>query len=280
MTPINEFNANQSEYRLWQEKEDSPIIQFYPASDKKSNAAVIIFAGGGYMIKTEYEGKVFAEFLSRNGISAFVVDYSVFPKLFPLPLSDARRSVRFVRYYSEIFGLDASQIAVMGSSAGGHLAALVSTYREKIEGEGIDEIDEVCCIPNAQILCYPVISMTDPYLRHEKSRLNFLGEDGLGLSPKVSPNLIADEKTPQAFIWHTVEDGSVNVINSYEYASALRRQNVPVEMHIFPNGHHGLGLCDIFSDTPDAAKKMRRHTGMWKELLLSWLSYIGYLNLN
>ena len=280
MISLNSFNSSERSHRLWQEKEDSTLIRFFPAINKKSDAAIVIFAGGAYTHRALHESDGYAEFFAKNGINAFVVDYRVSPDHFPAQLSDARRGVRFVRYYSGKYGIDKEKIAVIGSSAGGHLAALVSTYRGELEGEGADEIDKESYLPDAQILCYPVINTTDSEIMSLITVNALLGEDNLSFAPEVSPDLIADEKTPQAFIWHTVEDGSVNVINSYEYASALRRQNVPVEMHIFPNGHHGLGLCDIFSDTPDAAKKMRRHTGMWKELLLSWLSYIGYLNLN
>ncbi|MBE6694828.1 MAG: alpha/beta hydrolase [Ruminococcaceae bacterium] len=277
MVDIKNFDVTKEEHRLWQEDESSTLIHFFPAINKKSDAAIVIFPGGAYTHRAEHEGKAYAEFLAENGISAFVVDYRVAPDYFPKPLADARRAVRFVRYYSEKFGIDASKVAVMGSSAGGHLAALVSTYRGEIEGEGIDEIDNECYLPNAQILCYPVISTVDDTIWHRGSGLNLLGEDNLDFAPNVSPELIADEKTPQAFIWHTAPDG-VNVINSYVYASALRRKNVPVEMHIFPEGPHGLGLCVLHASLDEEAKKMRRHVGRWSQMLLTWFSYIGYID--
>lgn len=206
------------------------------------------------------------------------MDYRVKPEVFPAPLCDARRAVRFVRYYAEKFEIDPALVSVMGSSAGGHLAALVSTYRNEIAGEGVDEIDKESYIPNAHILCYPVISTVDDTIWHRGSGLNLLGEDNLDFAPNVSPDLIADENTPQAFIWHTAEDKSVNVINSYAYASTLRRKNVPVEMHIFPEGPHGLGLCVLHASLDEEAKKMRRHVGRWSQMLLTWLSYIGYID--
>lgn len=278
MISLNEFNANQAEYRLWEKKEDSTLIYFYPASDKKSNGAVIIFAGGGYMRKAEFEGKGYAQFLNENGINAFVVDYRVSPNIFPAQLVDARRAVRFVRYYSEKFGIDASKIAVMGSSAGGHLAALVSTYRDKIDCEGVDEIDNEDYIPNLQILCYPVINLSDEAIRHEGSAINLLGKDNLDFVKNVSPDLIADEKTPRAFIWHTATDGAVNVINSYNYAGALRRHKIPVELHVFPAGDHGLGLGHGNQYADAYPVELQNHVSQWNALLFNFLRFIGFLN--
>ena len=277
MISLNEFSANQSEHRLWQERENSPLIHFYPASDKKSDAAIIIFAGGGYMSRAKHESKNYADFFAKAGINSFVVDYRVNPDLFPAPLCDARRSVRFVRYYSEKYGIDKDKIAVIGSSAGGHLAALVSTYRGELEGEGADEIDRESYLPNAQILCYPVINTTDSEIWSLYSVNGLLGSDNLAFAPNVSPDLIVDESAPQAFIWHTATDGSVNVINSYNYAIALRRKNVPVEMHIFPEGPHGIGLAENSMWEGKYDQKMLSYIGRWADLLKSWLSYIGFL---
>ena len=277
MLELKNFDACLPEYRLWEEDENSTLIHYYPAKKKGCRGAVIIFPGGGYVSRAVHEGLGYAEYLTETGINAFVVDYRVKPEVFPAPLCDARRAVRFVRYYAEKFGIDPSLISVMGSSAGGHLAALVSTYRNEIEGEGVDEIDKESYLPNAQILCYPVISTVDDIIGHRGSGLNLLGEDNLDFAPNVSPELIADENTPQAFIWHTAEDKSVNVINSYAYASTLRRKNVPVEMHIFPEGPHGLGLAKNNKWVGKCDEKIMSHVCRWAELLEEWLKYIGWL---
>ncbi|MBE6694829.1 MAG: alpha/beta hydrolase [Ruminococcaceae bacterium] len=277
MLELKDFDASLPEYRLWEEDKNSTLIHYYPAKKKGCRGAVIIFPGGGYVSRAVHEGLGYAEYLTENGINAFVVDYRVKPEVFPAPLCDARRAVRFVRYYAEKFGIDPSLVSVMGSSAGGHLAALVSTYRNEIAGEGVDEIDKETYIPNAQILCYPVISTVDDTIWHRGSGLNLLGEDNLDFAPNVSPDLIADEKTPQAFIWHTAEDRSVNVINSYAYASTLRRKNVPVEMHIFPDGGHGLGLGHGNKNADTFPKKLQDHLSQWNGLLISYLKYIGHI---
>ena len=144
---------------------EKPYITYYPAENKKGDGAVIIFPGGGYAKRAPHEGKGYADYLTAQGISCFVLEYRVSPNRFPLPLLDARRAVRYVRANAEKYGIDPNKIAVMGSSAGGHLAAFVSTYLKPIDGEGADDLDTVDFRPNAQILCYPVIDIAEcPYL--------------------------------------------------------------------------------------------------------------------
>ena len=251
---------------LWQNGEHQTQITFYAPENKKTDAAVVIFPGGGYHHRAEHEGKGYAEFLQSEGISSFVVDYRINPDLFPLPLLDARRAVRFVRANAESFGIDPQKIAVMGSSAGGHLAAMEATYKEKIDGEGVDEIDSIDFIPNAQILCYPVILGYENEFAHKGSYTKLLGEENLSFAAKIDPSANVSEATPQAFIWHTAEDNNVNVINSYEYAKALRLNNVPVEMHIFPHGKHGLGII-----------RAPEHVRQWTGLLINWFKEINWI---
>lgn len=165
------------------------------------------------------------------------------------------------------YGIDKNKIAVMGSSAGAHLAALLSTYRQFVAEVG-DEISKEAILPNAQILCYGVLSLVGDYA-HKRSGICLLGDKKDELGASLSPVLIADEKTPQAFLWHTWADGSVPVENSLEYAKRLRAQGVPTELHIFPDGKHGLGLCA-------GEDKMRQYNAKWASLLLEWLHFIDF----
>jgi len=257
--------------QLWDETpgmcEEIPTITEYLPKDKKSDIAIIIFPGGGYGMRAGYEGKDYAEFLAENGHTAFVVDYRVAPHKFPLPLLDARRAIRTVRHNADKYRIDKNKIAVMGSSAGGHLAALCSTYFEPIEFENVDEIDKEDFIPNYQILCYPVISLFGKAITHFGSGMNLLGELLPEKCEELSPHLIVSPKTPPAFIWHTFADGGVNVKNSLMYAQSLKDYDVPTEMHIFPDGRHGLGLA-LEKD------KISRHVRAWSIMLLKWLVYI------
>ena len=245
--------------------EEIPEIMPYFPKNKSSRAAIVIFAGGAYARRAPHEGTGYAEFLAENGITAFVVGYRVAPHHFPIPLLDARRAIRFVRAKAEEYGIDKDKIAVMGSSAGGHLTALTSNYRAALADENLDEIDREDSIPNAQILCYPVICAKED-VTHRGSYVNLLGEERVEQDKNsVSPELLVSENTPPAFIWHTANDAAVNVINSYRYATALRENGIAHEMHIFPDGRHGLGLAP---ENP--------HVAQWSELLLNWLADLGW----
>ena len=257
-------------YPLWEmgapgDATEVPTITHYPPAKRKSNAAFVIFPGGAYVGRAPYEGEGYAEFLNDFGINAFVVAYRVMPAAFPAPLLDARRAVRFVRANAERFGIDPHKIAVIGSSAGGHLAALVSTFCEAIEGEGIDEIDEIDALPNAQALCYPVVS-SDDTIGHLGSYHHLLG-DLYDRKDAYSPELLVTAATPPAFLWHTANDSVVDVRNSYRYATALREAGVPCEVHVFPFGSHGMGV--VYASP---------HVLQWVELLRRWLILIGFLD--
>ncbi len=257
-------------YQMWENVpgrcEETPVLKYFPSSEKKTKGTVVIFPGGGYVNRAQHEGDGYAAYFNSIGMDAFVCEYRVAPHHFPIELLDARRAVRFVRANAEQFDIDPNRVAVMGSSAGGHLAALVSTYVDSIEGEGVDEVDKQSPMPNATILCYPVIHMPDEEkISHEGSYINLLGKENMDKAASVSPDLIANEQTPIAFLWHTSDDGAVNVINSYRYAESLRKLNIPHEMHIFPNGYHGLGLA---GNAP--------HVAQWSGLLKNWLVYSGW----
>jgi acetyl esterase/lipase len=239
-----------------------PELDCYIPEDKTTDIAIVILPGGGYAGLAAHEGQGYAEFLNDHGISAFVCRYRVAPHRFPLPLLDARRAVRYIRYYCDEFGISKDKVYIMGSSAGGHLAALVSTYYNQLEFEINDEIDAESARPNGQILCYPVIKLLGKRVGHLGSGKNLLGPYHAELGEELSPDTIVTNQTPKAFIWHTFDDQGVNVINSLDYARALRENNVDVEMHIYPHGSHGLGLA-----------RQNEHVSDWSKQLISWLDY-------
>ncbi len=262
-------------FNLWKETPgiclEVPTIEVYIPEIKKSDCAIVILPGGGYTCRAPHEGEAYAKFFNENGIVAFVCNYRVSPHRFPLELLDARRAIRYVRYHAEEYGIDKNKVAIMGSSAGGHLAALTSTYFGKIEGEGKDEIDGEKCIPDAQILCYPVIKLSvDRTISHVGSCVNLLGIEQIDKAHDYSPENLVSDKTPPCFMWHTYEDKGVPMVNSIDYMNALSKHNVPCELHIFPHGGHGMGLAngeDIIS----------KHVTQWTELLLHWLMYIKFI---
>ena len=240
--------------------EVTPTLDIYLPEKKTCGTAVILFPGGAYINLAEHEGKGYAEFLNEHGIAAFVCNYRRVPHLFPLPLLDARRAVRYVRAHHGEFGIAKDEVYVMGSSAGGHLAALTATYYEPIDFEGIDQIDKEDFKPNGQILCYPVISLLEDGITHWFSVRNFLGDRFKELGDALTPYKIADSTAPRAFIWHTFEDADVSCENSILYAHRLQKMGVNVTLHLYPHGRHGLGLA------PDIPQ-----VGNWSQELLQWL---------
>ena len=240
--------------------EKVPTLDVYIPENKTSDFAVVILPGGGYSVHADYEGKDYAEFLNDHGITAFVCPYRVHPHQFPLPLLDARRAIRYVRYHSKEYGIQKNKVYIMGSSAGGHLAALTSTYYKPIEFEGTDAIDKESFLPDGQILCYPVIALLGKGLAHLSSGQRLLGMKQAEMGEELSPHLIADATAPRAFIWHTFEDGAVSVNNALLYAKRLRDVGVSTELHIYPYGAHGQALA-----------KEKPHIHNWTRDLLEWL---------
>ncbi len=252
-------------FKMWETLEDSPVIEYYRSENRKTDAAVVVFPGGGYCFRAPHEGEGYALYLNSIGIDAFVCEYRVFPNRFPVELLDARRAVRFVRANSEKFGIDPAKVSVMGSSAGGHLAALVSTYLDPIDGEGVDETDTFPFLPDATILCYAVIHHPDETkISHYETYCNLMGADGNFKS--VSPDLLVSDATPPAFIWHTATDPGVDVRNCYLYASALRAHNIPHELHVFGRGGHGIGTAN---GDP--------YVSQWTTLLKNWFIFKEWL---
>ncbi len=254
---------------------EAPKITAYIPDEKKSDGAVVIFPGGAYWDRAKHEGAGYAKFLAENGICAFDVAYRVGGHRFPCQLLDARRAVKFARFYAEKYGIDKNKIAVMGSSAGGHLAALVSTYKKDLKiGDATDEIENEPYLPNAQILCYSVIEGVGDFAS-KGSYKNLLGEKYEELVHEVSPIEIASEGTPRAFIWQTFADSAVHIANSLHYAERLKELGTPVEMHIFPDGKHGIGIC-VGDINKYEEPEILAHNAQWTDLLLNWLKYNGF----
>jgi acetyl esterase/lipase len=262
----NQFNLWDGQIPLYIDGEEKPTITYYKAEKKSCDSAAVIFPGGGYSFRASYEGEDYALFLNSIGMDSFVVNYRVAPYLHPTQLLDARRAVRFVRANAERFGINPDRIAVMGSSAGGHLAALVSTADYEILGEGIDEIDKFSAKPNMQILCYPVTDLKS----HIGSFMRIIPSCTICEFDSVTPTLLASKNTPPAFIWHTMTDEGVNPASTLEYAKRLQELGINYELHIYPVGPHGLGLANKDS-------RLNPQVQSWTDLLRKFLSLHGFL---
>ncbi len=231
-----------------------------PSTEKATGQAVIICPGGGYgFLSIEKEGHTIARWLNEQGIAGFVLKYRHKQHKHPVPLLDAQRAIRLVRSRAEEWHLNPDQIGVCGFSAGGHLAASVSTlYDEKII-EPVDAIDQLSARPNFAILVYPVISM-EPGMVHGGSGHNLLGENpSPELIKKLSCEFQVTEKTPPCFLVHALDDKSVRFENSLLFFEVLRRVDVSAEIHLYESGGHGFGM------------NRQKAAGYWTEPAARWL---------
>jgi acetyl esterase/lipase len=227
------------------EPADQPGFILYQAPVEKANgAAVVVYPGGGYGgLAIDHEGHQIARWLNSLGVTAVIVKYRLGPRYHhPIPLTDAQRAVRVTRFHAKDWGVDPARVGIIGFSAGGHLASTVGTHFDKGKADAPDAIDRESCRPDFMILMYPVITMSDPFT-HAGSRNNLLGKDA---DPKLIEHLSNEKmvtpETPPTFLVHTTEDKVVPPENSTLFYMALCRNKVPVELHIYEKGRHGLGL--------------------------------------
>ena len=225
--------------------------------------AVVIFPGGGYDYTSDREAEPVANAYLAAGYSAFVVRYAVGADAkHPHPLLDAAAALALVRARAEEFHIDPQKVAVCGFSAGGHLAAHIGTQwhlpllRETLGGESAD------FRPDAMVLCYPVISgIRSPHLH---SFLNLTGPDPAQETlARLSCEESVDDRTPPAFLWHTANDTCVPVENSLVMAGALAKAGVPVELHVFPNGLHGLSVCTYETAAGGSEDRVYPYVARW-----------------
>jgi acetyl esterase/lipase len=248
-----------------EEKEDKPTLVPYLVSGAEPAAAVVVCPGGGYSRRADHEGEPVAKWLNTLGISAFVVHYRVAPYRHPNPLMDAQRAIRTVRHNAAEWNIDPKRVGILGFSAGGHLASSAGTHYDHGDAGSTDPIERQSCRPDALVLCYPVITF-GPLNAHGGSRNNLLGSSPEpALVELMSNEKQVTEDTPPAFIWHTADDPVVPVENAMMFASALRNNKVPFELHVYESGRHGLGL---------AAEHPQAFT--WTDVCGHWLKKQGF----
>ncbi|MGM7671083.1 alpha/beta hydrolase [Microbacterium sp. A93] len=217
--------------------------------DAVSTRHVIVLPGGGYSGYAENEAEPIAEWLRLLGLSASVFRYPVRTE-HPAPLEAVRAEIRRIRSHG------VERIALVGSSAGGHLAGHAALTTSATASERVEAV----------ILCYPVVSMEIDTDRGSQREL-------LGASPPpetratTSLDRLVTPSAPPFFIWHTADDPTVPVQHSYLLAQALARHGVSHALHVFPEGPHGLGLAQGTGE-PEA----------WPDLCAAWLSTRGWLD--
>lgn len=224
-------------------KVNRPAIEFYKAPDVKPNApAVVIFPGGGYnVLAYDLEGTEIAEWLNSLGIHAIVVKYTVPGNQREAALKDAQRAMGIVRSKAKEWGINPNEVGVLGFSAGGHLAANLSTNYEKRNYELIDDADKLSCRPDFTVLIYPA------YIYREDDKR------------QSAPEIKVDAKTPPAFIVQTLDDRRL-VDSAFNYTRDLKDAKVDAELHLYAKGGHGYGMRP--SDNPISG---------WPILCADWL---------
>ena len=230
-------------------KDTARIWVYQPQRVKATRRAVLVCPGGGYsMLAIDHEGKDWAAYFNRLGITAIILKYRMPHGNRFIPSEDAEQAMRIIRQHADEWNIDKNDIGIMGSSAGGHLASTVATHaKEDVR-------------PNFQILFYPVISMA-PGVTHKYSHNFLLGENpGKELEDLYSNHLQVSATTPPAWIALSQDDGLVPPKNSLDYAQSLMDHKVPVSLHLYLSGDHGWGIGEFF----------RYHSEMEMELT-SWL---------
>lgn len=247
--------------------QEAELFAFLPAKEERKQMAVIIIPGGGYHHLTyDLGGYSYAKWLNTSGISAFVLNYRLptSPDLKQReigPLQDIQAAIKLIRKNAAQYGISPDQIGVLGTSAGGHLAAMASNLNDITELKG--DWDSISSIPDFVILVSPVIDLGE--FAHKGSRVNLLGENASAEKIKeYSMQNRVTEKTPTTILFHAQNDRAVPVINSILYYEAMIKNKVKGAMFIFPEGEHNIGITNKTELTDN-----------WKKLCADWLKITG-----
>lgn len=223
----------------------------------KTRPAVIVCAGGCYRWLSPREKDPVALSFSAMGYQTFLLEYSTSERAGGLrPLRELAEAVRVIRARSEEWHIEPEHVAVLGFSAGGHLAASLGVLWHEL---GLGEQSR----PDALVLCYPVVTMSE--FAHRESADNVTGGD-TALRELLSLENHVTAHMPPTFVWHCVGDESVPVENTMLLTAAMRRANVPFECHLFSGGAHGVSMCNREVETPNSA------VAAWVGLCKTWLN--------
>src|SRR5262245_35147685 len=255
------------------EPDNIPTLTIHLAPSDRANGSVVVCPGGGYSGRAiDHEGAQVADWLNKRGVHAFILKYrtvnesKVAAPLHPGPMLDVQRAIRTVRSKAKEYGVDPGRVGVWGFSAGGHLASTAATHFDAGKPDAADPIERVSCRPDFAILAYPVITM-DGRSTHGGSRRNLLGPNpDAALAELMSNDKQVTAQTPPTFLFHTDEDKGVPVMNSILFFEALKKHNIPSELHVYEKGKHGVGLA-----TADPV------LGTWPDRLEAWMKGRGLL---
>ena len=240
-----------------------PTMTVYSPTGKNTGAAVVVFPGGGYQILAiDLEGTEVCDWLTSKGITCVLLKYRVpntgphweesckchvNPKS-PMALEDAQRTMGLVRFHAAEWHIDPHKVGVLGFSAGGHLAAAISTHFARRLYPPVDAADKESCRPDFAVPIYPGHLWID----ENKFELN--------------PDVPVTAQTPPTFLLQAEDDYVDNVNQSLVYYIALKNARVPVEMHLYAHGGHAFGL-----------RRTKLPITGWPQLVETWLGTIGII---
>ena len=231
---------------------------------------LLVCPGGGYGMVSQREAEPIGLHFLPEGYNVFILTYSVAPNRFPTQIREVAAAMELIHCNADAWNCDTSRVAILGFSAGGHLAAHYSTCHDCAE---VREVFPDSHPVNASILCYPVIT-ADPAYAHMGSFCNLTGRDPITAEDieKFSCDRWVTDHTPPAFLWHTAADGGVPVMNSLLYAGALADHSIPFELHVYPFGNHGLATVD--KHTNNGLDEKTSHAAQWLPAVKKWLNLI------
>ena len=237
----------------------------------KRRPGIVICPGGGYANVSPREAEPVAMKLLPEGYNVFILNYSVKPNGYPVQLVEVAAAMELIHENSQLWDTDADRIAIMGFSAGGHLAA---HYSNAYDCDGVRKVFPQSKPVQATILGYPVITADDAYA-HKGSFRVLAGHDypmSREEIDRLSCEKLVTEKTPPAFVWHTAADKTVPVEDSLLYAMALSKHKIPFALHIYPYGPHGLSTADRQTNETIAPESTLAAT--WLPEMNRWLKII------
>ncbi len=228
---------------------------------------ILVCPGGAYSGISQREAEPIALQFMAKGYNVLVLSYSCTPHHFPTQIREVAATMELIHANSTQWHCDPNRVAIMGFSAGGHLAAHYSTCYDCAE---VREVFPESKAVKASVLCYPVITGYLPY-RHGGSIMNVAGHKELTEEDmqKFSADLHVSDNTPPTFLWHTAEDKGVPVMNSLLYAQALAKHKISFALHVYPHGAHGLATVD--EQTNDNLDPKAVYAADWIEAAQKWL---------
>jgi acetyl esterase/lipase len=232
---------------------------------------IIICPGGAYAYTSDREAEPLALSFLAKGYHAAVLRYSCAPAVFPTALCELGRAILIIRENASEWHVKGDSIVIQGCSAGGHLAAsFACMWMDDFlaKAMNISYADRIRLRPNGLMLCYPVI--TSGNYAHHDSIKNLLGDSYLELKEVMSLENAVNEHVPRTFIWHTYTDGSVPVQNSMLFANSLIEHGINTELHIFPEGGHGLSLGNELTVSKEG-KELEETVTPWIDLATTWM---------